>query len=90
MIAEPPVELGAVHDTAAEIFPAIAETPVGAPGLVAGVTALEAPEAAPSPTPLVATTVNVYGVPFVKPLTLQDLAAPFVSHDLPPGDEVTL
>ena len=53
-------------------------------------TALDAPDALPAPTPLVATTVNVYGVPFVRPETLQDLAEPFVSHVLPPGDEVTL
>ena len=59
MTVEPPVELGAVHETEADSLPAVALTPVGAPGLVAGVTALETPDALPAPTPFVATTVNV-------------------------------
>ena len=83
------MELGAVHDTAAEIFPAVALTPVGAPGLVAGVTALDAVDALPAPAPLVATTVNVYGVALVKPTTVQ-LVPPLVVHVLAPGDEVTV
>jgi hypothetical protein len=41
---------------------------VGAPGTVAGVTAAEAAEAGPVPTALIAETVKVYAVPFVKPV----------------------
>jgi hypothetical protein len=35
-----------------------------------GVTALDAPDAGPVPPPFVAATVNVYAVPFVRPVTL--------------------
>ena len=59
MVAEPPVEEGAIQLTVACVLPAIAVTLVGAPGTVAGVTAFDALEDAPAPTVLVATTVNV-------------------------------
>ena len=59
MIAEPPLEAGAVKLTTACAFPAVADTPVGAPGLVAGVIVFEAAEGGPVPTVLVAVTVNV-------------------------------
>jgi hypothetical protein len=55
----------------AEASPGVAPTPVGAPGPVAGVTADEDVEALPSPTTLVAVTVNVYESPFVRPVTVQ-------------------
>ena len=58
-MADPPLEAGAVKDTVACAFPAVAETPVGAPGTVAGVTELEAALAAPVPAALVALTVKV-------------------------------
>jgi hypothetical protein len=45
--------------TVALLFPAVAVPIVGAPGTVAGVTLLEAADAAPVPTPLVAVTVKV-------------------------------
>ena len=50
---------GAVKLTTACALPATAETPVGAPGVVAGVTAKEALEALPVPTLFVAVTVKV-------------------------------
>jgi hypothetical protein len=50
-------------------FPAVALTPVGAPGTVAGTTELLVPEEVLVPTLLVAVTVNVYVVPFVRPVT---------------------
>ena len=62
MIALPPFEAGAVHESATEASPALPPTPVGAPGTVApdvGVIAAEAAESAPVPTPLIAATVNV-------------------------------
>ncbi len=60
MIALPPLD-GAVQLTDADPLPAVAVTPVGAPGdeRFAGVTALEADDAGPVPTALVADTVNV-------------------------------
>jgi hypothetical protein len=45
VIAEPPVLDGGVNETVAEPFPATAVTPVGEPGVVEGVTELEAVEA---------------------------------------------
>jgi hypothetical protein len=59
VIALPPSETGAAHDTVACASPATAVTAVGAPGTVAGVTGVEAPEASPVPTVLLAVTVNV-------------------------------
>ena len=64
--AVPPT--GAVHDTIAWVLPAVALTPVGAPGGPAvGVTELDAPDGLPVPTALVAFTVKVYAVPLVRP-----------------------
>ena len=62
MIAEPPFDAGAVKVTVAWPLPAVAVTPVGAPGTVApwsGVTGFDGAEAAPVPTPFVAVTVKV-------------------------------
>jgi hypothetical protein len=64
VITLPPSEAGAVQETVDEPFsPELAVTAVGAPGVVAesdpGVNALEAADAGPLPTELVATTVNV-------------------------------
>ena len=59
VIGEKPLDDGAVHETVAEATPAVAVPMVGAPGTVAGVTELEAPDWAPVPTPLVAATLNV-------------------------------
>ena len=59
VIALPPFEAGAVHATVADALPAVAETAVGAPGTVSGVTLLEGKEAALEPTVLLATTVKV-------------------------------
>jgi hypothetical protein len=44
---------------------------VGAPGVVAGVTAFEALENEPVPTVLMAATLKVYTSPLVRPLTVQ-------------------
>jgi hypothetical protein len=59
VIVLPPVLAGALKLTAACALPALAETAVGAPGTVAGVTALDELLAVPLPTALVATTLNV-------------------------------
>ena len=59
MIAVPPVLAGAKNVTVACALPAVADTLVGAPGVVTGVTAAEAVEAEPVPTELVAVTVKV-------------------------------
>jgi hypothetical protein len=87
----PPLLTGAVHDTAAEAFPPTADTAVGAPGTVAGVTELDAPELAPLPTLFVAVTVNLYPVPLVKPVTRQLVVLPFAVVQVnAPGELVTV
>jgi hypothetical protein len=58
VIADPLLE-GAVKLTVAWPSPAAADTPVGAPGGAAGVTAVEAVELPLIPALFVATTVNV-------------------------------
>ena len=67
VMALPPVP-GAVKVTEACALPAVAVPMVGAPGTVAGVTLLDAADAAPVPTLFVAVTVKVYAVPLVRPV----------------------
>jgi hypothetical protein len=59
VIVLPPVEAGAINVTLACALPAVATGPVGAPGTVIGVTAVDAAEATEFPAALVATTVKV-------------------------------
>ena len=63
-------------------------TPVGAFGIVAGVTELEALEAVLVPTPFVAVTVKVYVVPFVRPVIVSGDEPPVAEN--PPMFEVTV
>src|SRR5215472_11007985 len=63
---------------------------VGPPDVELGVTELEAADAAPDPAQLLAVTVNVYAVPFVRPPTVAFSAAPPTLADWPPGDAVTV
>ena len=88
VIALPPLDTGAVQETSAEESPNTPDTPVGAPGTVAGVTAPEALDATPVPAALVAVTVNVYEVPFVRPVTVHVVAVVVQVNE--PGDEVTV
>ena len=76
VMVDPPFDAGGVNEIVAWPLPRTAVTPVGAFGTVTGVTEFEAEEFALLPTLFVATTVNVYVVPFVKPVT--------VSGDEPP------
>ncbi len=59
VIVLPPFEAGAVKLTVAWALPATADTFVGAPGTVAGITLLDGDDAGPVPTALVAVTVKV-------------------------------
>ena len=89
MIAEPPVFVGAVKLTDALPLLTVALIPVGVPGAVAaGVTEDEALEVVPVPTALVATTVKVYAVPLVRPVTVIGEDVPVAV--IPPGEEVTV
>ena len=92
MIDDPPSDAGADQLTTACASPARAVTPVGAPGAEAalvGTTAFEAAEAALVPTAFVAVTVNVYGVPFVSPVTVALSVEPPTLAVAPPGLAVT-
>jgi hypothetical protein len=57
-------------------------------GAPTGVTSLDGSEAGESPTAFVATTVKVYPVPLVNPVTVQD--RPAVEQVFPPGVLVTV
>ena len=74
--------------TLADALPLVADTDVGALGTVAGVTAVDADEAADDPSAFAAFTVNVYAVPFVNPVTFNGELAPVAVS--PPGLEVTV
>jgi hypothetical protein len=92
-MALPPLLAGAVQLTVAEALAAVAVTAVGAPGtdpLPAGVTGLDGAEAGPSFRLFWAITVNVYVVPFVRPVTVVLKVDPFgVVVITFPGLEVT-
>jgi len=62
VIEEPPLLVGAVHLTVADVLPAVTDPSVGAPGTVVaeGLTELEAPDGFEVPAALVAVTVKVY------------------------------
>ena len=59
MIELPPFDVGAVHEIVARLEPVAAETLVGAPGVVVGVTAVDAVEYEPVPAWLMVATLKV-------------------------------
>jgi len=72
VIGAPPFDAGAVHDTTDWSFwYDRADTAVAAPGRVAGVAGAVCAEGALLPEPLLATTLNTYAVPLVRPVTVQ-------------------
>jgi len=87
MIAPPLLE-GAVNETIAAASDDVALTTVGAFGGIAGVTDADAADAGPVPTPFVAFTVNVNGVPLVRPVTTS--GEPLPEAVKPPGLEVAV
>ena len=80
VIADPPLLMGANHLTVTEATRSVGGTQAGTPGTPAGVTDADAAEAAEEPTLFVAVAVNVYAVPFARPLTSQDPDAPGTVH----------
>ena len=84
VIELPPFDVGALHESATSPSPAVAMTAVGAPGVVQAVTALDEVEYELSPAALVAATLNLYDVPFVRPVTvnvvLEDWVAVATDH----------
>ena len=90
VIGLPPLNTGACQLTRARPTPPAAATFVGGSGDVAGVTELDGSDGAPVPTALVAVTVNVYDVPFVRPATIAVNTALVVVAILPSGFAVTV
>jgi hypothetical protein len=74
--------------TTAEEFPRVAETLLGAPGSVLGVTEEEAEEDAESPALFLATTVKVRGIPLVSPVRVAVKTFPTVKGE--PIEGVTM
>jgi hypothetical protein len=85
---EPPLLAGALNETVAWPLPGVAVTPVGEPGIVDGVTELLALDAVLVPIEFVAVTVNVYAVPFVRPVTVIGDEPPVAVN--PPVFELTV
>jgi hypothetical protein len=88
VIAVPPLLIGGVNVTVASPLPAVAVPIVGASGTVAGTIGLLGAEAILVPIMFVAVTVNVYVVPFVKPVTVKGETPPVAVN--PPGLDVTV
>jgi hypothetical protein len=88
VIVEPPFDEGAVNEIVASPFPRTAVIPVGASGVVAGVTEFEVAETELVPTAFVAVTVNVYVVPFVSPVIVIGELPPVAVK--PPTFDVTV
>jgi hypothetical protein len=83
VIGLPPFEAGADQVRLTWALPAVAASPLGAPGTVAGV-AEAVDDGLPGPTAFVATTLKEYNVPFVRPVTVQ-FVVPAVEQIAPPG-----
>ena len=91
MIGLSPSLTGGVKLTLACVFPGVAVTAVGAPGTVLGVTLFEGVEGALGPAAFVATTVKVYAVPLVRPVTTCEVVVlPALLSTPPAGLDVTV
>jgi hypothetical protein len=78
-----PSDTGADHESETCPFPGVVVFNVGAPGTVRGVADTEF-DAGPLPAAFAAVTVNEYGTPFVRPMTVQPSVPP-VEQVAPPG-----
>ena len=95
VIVAPPLDAGVVQFTVTDVALATATAPiVGAPGTVTGVIAADATDATDVPAVFVAVVLNVYAVPFVKPVTIHEPDAPVtvqpVEYVTPSVDLVTV
>ena len=91
MILAPPLLAGGLKLTVICAFPGTPTTLVGALGTVAGavgVTVAEAADAGPLPTEFVAYAVQVYGSPFVSPITTIGLPVPLTVPEVEPLEEL--
>jgi hypothetical protein len=91
VIADPPSLSGAVQLTVALALPLVTTTAVGASATASGTTEFDADELDEEPTELVATTLNVYDSPFVRPATVQYVVNRLDDVQVaPPGVEVAV
>jgi hypothetical protein len=84
----PPLLAGGLNATVSWPLPMMGVPMVGAPDTVAGMTAFDAADASPVPTPFVALTVHVYVLPLVSDPTTIGLDAPDALPAAPPLDDV--
>jgi hypothetical protein len=77
---EPPSFAGAVKEIVASVFPTATVNEVGGFGTVDGVAGADATDSAEVPMPFVATALNMYSTPLVKPLIEQVVVAESVMH----------
>lgn len=78
-----PFGLAPDHETVAERSPRTAPTVDGATGPAAGTAGSDGTEAVDVPMAFVDVTVNVYEVPFVRPVTTQVVAGADATQDWP-------
>ncbi len=90
MIVAPPVLAGAFQLIVARALPAVAVTLCGGLGVVRGVMLADAVLGMLGPVPFVAMTVNVYGVPFVRSVTVQPSVPVVQVQVCPPGSAVAV
>ena len=83
----PPVPAATV--TVADPSPPTAVGAGGVPGAATGLIELEADDPLDVPAAFVAVAENVYGVPVVRPVTVQEVAGLVTVQVRPPGVEVT-
>jgi hypothetical protein len=76
--------------TVADPSPATAVGTGGVPGASIGLTVPDAPDPLDVPAAFVAVAENVYGVPFVSPVTVHDVAGLVTVQVRPSGVEVTV
>ena len=74
--------------TVAEPLPRVATRPVGAPDTAATRKLFDPAEGALGPKAFVAVAVQVYVLPFVRPVTTIGLPAPVAEPVAPPSDEM--
>ena len=89
-MSTPAVLQGGTQRTVTRAFAPVANTAVGRSGTVAEGTGSRGAEAGLLPTALVAVTVKVYGVPLVRPVTVQVAAGSTAVQVLPSGEDVTV
>lgn len=90
VIGDPPLSVGATITTVALPSPRVALVIVGAAGGPTGVTEFELFEIGDDPAALFATTVKLYVVELLRPLTVQLVAPAGAVHVAPPGEAVTV